>query len=217
MNEHNIKNVALGCRCGKLQGSLTYVSPNNCNRVICYCEDCRAFLHHLGRVDLLDAAGGTEVIQVAPQTVTFEHGTGSIACVRLTPNGLYRWYANCCNTPLGNTLTPSVPFIGMPWEVFRGAPDTRSRDESFGKVRAASFSKSAQGQIQEGVPKAGLKHLLHMMRLMLEWKIRGKAWPHPFFDRNSNAPKYPIAILSSDERKSLQVMSQRAQRSPTAD
>jgi hypothetical protein len=36
-----------------------------------------------------------------------------IVGLRLTPNGLYRWYASCCKTPLGNTLGPAIPFVGI--------------------------------------------------------------------------------------------------------
>ena len=34
--------------------------------MVCYCDDCQAFLHYLGRADLLDALGGTDIVQMAP-------------------------------------------------------------------------------------------------------------------------------------------------------
>jgi len=195
--------IELSCRCGEIHGTLNGVTPANCNRVICYCEDCRAFLHHLERAELLDAQGGTEVVQVAPAAVTFERGTERIACVRLTSKGLYRWYASCCKTPLGNTLTPSVPFIGIPWELLRGTPDVRARDEAFGRVRAASFAKSAMGGPPQNLPSAHLGHLLKAVWLVLSWRFRGSVWPHPFFDRTTKAPRYPVAVLSPNEREAL--------------
>jgi hypothetical protein len=60
------KNAALSCSCGDVRGLVTSVSPNTVNRVVCYCDDCQAFLHHLGRAELLDAQGGTDIIQIAP-------------------------------------------------------------------------------------------------------------------------------------------------------
>ena len=40
--------------------------------------------------------------------------------VRLTPKGLFRWHTTCCNTPVGNTLRPSVPFVGIVAQAFDG-------------------------------------------------------------------------------------------------
>jgi hypothetical protein len=195
--------VQLGCRCGEIQGWVRGVSPGTVNRVICYCDDCQAFLHHLGRADLFEPHGGTDVVQVAPQTVTFERGTANIAGLRLAPKGLHRWYASCCKTPLGNTMTPSVPFIGMPLEVFRGASDVCSRNQLFGTVRGASFGKFATDGAPPGSTKVNLGMVAHAMWLVLGWKLSGKTWPHPFFDRTSRAPLYPITTLSSDEREAL--------------
>ena len=36
-------------------------------------------------------------------------GAGSHCGAAAEPKGLYRWYATCCNTPVGNTLGPAVP------------------------------------------------------------------------------------------------------------
>lgn len=42
-------------------------APATVNRVICHCDDCQAFAHHLRRADLLDAHGGPDGI-VGPPT-----------------------------------------------------------------------------------------------------------------------------------------------------
>ena len=60
------KNATLSCRCGEVRGLVTSVSPHTVNRVVCYYDDCQAFLHHLGRAELLDTRGGTDIIQIAP-------------------------------------------------------------------------------------------------------------------------------------------------------
>src|ERR1700757_5235893 len=94
----------LRCRCGQVRGFVADASPDAVNRVVCYCEDCQAFAHQLGRADLLDAQGGSDIVQVAPASLTFIKGQNRIAGLRLTPKGLFRWHATCCNTPVGNTL-----------------------------------------------------------------------------------------------------------------
>lgn len=195
--------IELGCRCGEIHGRIRDVSSGTVNRMICYCDDCQAFLHFLERTDLFEPHSGTEVIQVAPRTVTFDRGTERIRGMRLSSKGMHRWYASCCKTPLGNTVMPSVPFIGMPLEVFRGAPDVHSRDEAFGRVRGASFGKFATDGAPEASNAANFLVVANALRVVLGWKLRGKAWPHPFFDRASRAPIYPVATLSTEERESL--------------
>src|SRR5689334_2851856 len=95
----------LRCRCGQVRARLTNASPHTVNHVMCYCDDCQAFLHHLGRLDLLDACGGTDIVQVAPAFLSLQSGKDRVAGIRLTAKGLYRWYASCCKTPLGNTVS----------------------------------------------------------------------------------------------------------------
>jgi hypothetical protein len=196
------QDVELGCRCGEVHGWVRGVSPHSVNRAICYCDDCQAFLHQLGRADLLDAHGGTDIVQVAPSSVTFDRGTERIAGLRLGPKGMHRWYATCCKTPLGNTQTPAIPFIGMPFEVFRGAPDARRRDAVFGKVRGVAGAQHATGGL-EGAPRLPLGLILHAVWRVLGWKLGGKTWPHPFFERASRAPLHPVTTLRPEERDAL--------------
>ena len=92
----------LQCRCGTLKGVIA--NPRSGNRVVCYCRDCQAFAYFLGReADVLDELGGSEVVQILPRNLTFTQGVETLACLRLTENGLLRWYAACCSTPIGNT------------------------------------------------------------------------------------------------------------------
>jgi hypothetical protein len=106
-------NHPLQCRCGTVKG---YVSdPQTVNRAVCYCRDCQAFAHFLGRAaDILDAQGGTDVIQTLSARVIFSEGREVLACMRLSRNGLMRWYTTCCNTPIGNTLPNfRFSFVGL--------------------------------------------------------------------------------------------------------
>src|SRR5690554_6746798 len=90
------------CSCGAVKGTLR--RPGAAGHAICYCNDCQAFARFLGKsVEVLDAQGGTEIIQIQPGQLNFSRGTEQLACMRLTDKGLLRWYTRCCNTPLGNT------------------------------------------------------------------------------------------------------------------
>ena len=197
------RDVELQCRCGKLHGWLRDAAPETVNRVICYCDDCQAFLHHLGRAELLDAHGGSDIVQVAPATLSFDRGLEHITAVRLTPQGLHRWYASCCKTPLGNMVSPGIPFVGIVTELFQGAPGARPCDELFGAPHGRILGKFAVGEPPPGSVTFDLPFTARTLRKLLSWKLRGKSWPHPFFDRATGGPKYPVAVLPPAEREAL--------------
>ena len=129
----------LRCRCGEVRGQLVNASSRTVNRVVCYCDDCQAFAHHLGRADLLDARGGSDIVQVAPASLTFVQGQHRIEGLRLTPKGLFRWYTSCCNTPVGNTVSPTIPFVGVIAQAFDS--DAQHPDEVFGRPIGAIMVK----------------------------------------------------------------------------
>src|SRR5215813_363473 len=110
--------VELHCRCGEVAGRVDNAAHDTTNRVVCYCDDCQAFAHHLGRAELLDAHGGSDIVQVAPASLTFEKGAARIAGLRLSAKGLYRFYSECCKTPLGNSISTAVPFVGIVAQAF---------------------------------------------------------------------------------------------------
>lgn len=197
------KDVELQCRCGNIHGWLRDASPRAVNHAVCYCDDCQAFLHHLGRADLLDEHGGSDIVQVAPATISFDRSAELITAVRLTPKGLYRWHASCCKTPLGNTVSPRLPFVGVVTELFKSAPGARPCDEVFGPPLGKIMGKFAIGEPPPGSVKPDLRLLAHAARNLLSWKLRGKTWPNPFFDRASGEPKYPVTVLSRVERDAL--------------
>lgn len=196
------QDVELSCRCGEVHGWVKGVSPRTVNRALCYCDDCQAFAHQLGRGELLDAQGGTDVVQVAPSMVSFDKGQERIVGLRLSPKGLHRWYASCCNTPLGNTMTPTLPFVGIAPEALRTTGE-QQREQLFGKVRGAVFGQFAIGGAPPGSTKMSWPLLVNSLRLVLSWKFGGKTWPHPFFERTSGAPSRPVTVLSPAERASL--------------
>jgi len=197
------QDLELGCCCGQVHGQVRGVSPETVNRAICYCDDCQAFAHHLGRTDLLDEHGGSDLVQVAPASVSYDRGLELIRGVQLGPKGMHRWYASCCKTPLGNTMpTPALPFIGLSIEAFL-ALDVRRRDEVFGAPRGKVWGQFATNGTPEGSTRLPPKMILHTVRLLLGWKLGGKTWPHPFFERATAAPKLAVTLLSQAERQAL--------------
>jgi hypothetical protein len=176
-------------------------SPRTVNRVVCYCDDCQAFAHQLGRADLLNAHGGTDVVQVAPASLTFVQGQDRIVGLRLAPKGLYRWYASCCNTPVGNTLSPAIPFVGIVAQAFEDG--TQRPDDLFGKPVGAILGKYAVGDAPAGSTGIRLSLLVRAIAKVLGWRLRGRSWPHPFFKRDTSEPIYPLTVLSREAREAL--------------
>ena len=195
------KEVQVHCRCGEVVGLVSNASPQKVNRVVCYCDDCQAFAHQLGRADLLNAQGGSDIVQVAPASLTFIKGQNRIAGLRLTPKGLFRWHTTCCNTPVGNTLGPAIPFVGIHAQVFDGG--MRTVDAVFGAPLGAILGKYAVRPAPAGSTGINLTLLLRAITKVLGWRLRGRAWPHPFFDRQTRAPRYPAVVLSPAERDAL--------------
>jgi len=193
--------VELRCRCGEVRASVTGASPQTVNRVVCYCDDCQAFAHRLGRADLLDAHGGSDIVQVAPASLTFVQGQHRIVGLRLTPKGLFRWYANCCNTPVGNTLTPKIPFVGIVAQAFDGG--TRGADDVFGAPVGAILGKYAVGELPAGSAGLNLSLILRVVGRVLGWRLRRRVWPHPFFSQDTREPIYPLTVLLREEREAL--------------
>ena len=77
------------CSCGTVRGVARDVAPSTVNHCFCYCDDCQAFAHFLGRADeILDAHGGTEITQMSQANVVFTAGADKIAAMRLAPKGI---------------------------------------------------------------------------------------------------------------------------------
>jgi hypothetical protein len=191
--------IELRCRCGEVRGTATDLSPRTVNRVVCYCDDCQAFAHQLGRTDLLNAKGGSDIVQLAPAALSFTQGQHHIVGLRLRPNGLYRWHTSCCNTPVGNTLTPTIPFVGLLASTF----DTPRLDDAVGAPSGEIFGKYAVGEPPSGSTRLNLPLLLRAIGKMLGWRFRGRTWPHPFFSRETGAPLYAVTVLSKEQRDAL--------------
>ena len=191
----------LRCQCGEVMGVVSNASPRAVNRVVCYCDDCQAFAYQLGRADLLNAQGGSDIVQVAPASLTFVKGQDRIAGVRLTSKGLFRYYTTCCNTPVGNTLSPAIPFVGILAQAFD--TDGQRADQLFGAPAGAIFGKCAIGEPPAGSTGLNLTLMLRAIAKVLGWRLTGRVWPHPFFRPNTGETIFPLTVLSNERREAL--------------
>lgn len=168
-------------------------SPNS--RVCCYCNDCQTFGRYFGNeAKVLDAQGGTEIVQVCQSRLRFDGGLEQLAAIRLSDKGMVRWYASCCNTPIGNTMQDrKMSFIGL----IHCCLDKALIDKDFGTSIAFFSTSEAIGEskpIQHGV----FGTILRFMRLVLVSRMLRRYKKSPFFDAAGVlivAPK----ILSNDE------------------
>jgi hypothetical protein len=191
----------LSCRCGEVQGVVANASSRTVNRVVCYCGDCQAFLHQIGRPDLLNAKGGSDIVQIAPASLTLTKGQDRIAGVRLTPKGLFRWHTTCCNTPVGNTSWPGIPFVGIVVQAFDNG--AQRADGVFGPPVGAILGKHAIGEPPPGSTGINPGLLFRAIAKVIGWRLRGRTWPHPFFRSKTLEAIYPVTVLSTEQREAL--------------
>jgi hypothetical protein len=198
--------VTLQCRCGALRGKLTGLSELKSKRIVCLCDDCQAFPHYLGRAqDVLDANGGTDIFPVYPSQITFTQGTEHIKCLRLTRQGLLRWYADCCNTPIANVPpNPKLPYAGVIHSIMNHAADGTTADAALGPIYARIMGKSGLRPLPPGThQKASLSVILMAVRLIASGWIKGRQQPSPFFDESSGRPRVEPYVLTPEERDRL--------------
>jgi hypothetical protein len=192
---------ALRCGCGTVRGVAHGVTPRSINHCFCYCDDCQAFAHFLGRADdVLDAYGGTEITQMSQANVVFTANADKIAAMRLSPTGMIRWYASCCRTPIGNTMaTSALPFIGV-INAFIEAPSA-----ALGPFRGRGFAKSACGG-RAAVPQDGLPEPVMIARVLakvLRWRLRGDHKRSALRDAATGKSRVEPRVLGEAERQEL--------------
>lgn len=197
-----MSDIQLSCECGQVKGIATNITPDNGNHVVCCCCDCQAFAHYLNKQDsTLDEFGGTRLYQTSQSQVKITQGADKIACLRLTPKGITRWYTSCCNTPLGNTLNANMPFIGIINSFIQEDSDTA---KALGPVRAYVQTQYATKPPfnQPHHAKFPLSITLRIISKILGWKIRGMGKPSAFYDEKNKPVVKPI-VVSEQKNKGL--------------
>jgi len=189
--------LALRCRCGQVKGIVS--TDRAYVRATCYCKDCQAYARHLGQPGLLDAHGGTDIVAMNPLAVRFTEGEEHIAGLCLRKGGLFRWYAACCRTPLGNTPHDGhVAYVGMVVASLVPALDV---DAAFGPAgRVVLNTGSAIGDVP-GTPVAFVLGGARIATGILSAKLRRQP-PCLFFAPAGQTLRtaYP---LSTGERDAL--------------
>ena len=52
-------------------------------------------------------------------------------------------------------------------------------------------------------PGINLPVLLRAITKVLGWRLRGRAWPTPFFQPKTREPVYPVKVLAQEQREAL--------------
>ncbi|KUF11879.1 DUF6151 family protein [Pseudoponticoccus marisrubri] len=177
----------LTCRCGQMAWSIAGDAPGT--HLVCHCRDCQGFARHLGVAEaMLDAHGGTELFQIAPENLRLTDGVDHLSVLRLSDKGLLRWYAGCCGTPIANTLPgPGLPFAGM--VLPREAP-------GFGPITARTGTAATGGAVKA---RGGLRAGLSLMVRALRSRLTGGHRRTPFFGPDGAPVRHP-KVLSAQER-----------------
>jgi hypothetical protein len=190
----------LRCTCGTLTGCVE--NERHANHGACYCTDCQAFARFLGReADILNERGGCEVVQTLPKDVVFQTGAEHLACVCMTEKGPLRWYAACCNTPIGATAqTSKLPFVGLSRLCLESPAPTV--EQSFGAVRTLRYISGARGQPRPR-PFGGARFMVWLIRNRLRARSTGGFRLNPFFDTAADKPIVEPKQLTAAERAQL--------------
>ena len=105
----------LKCRCGKIRGVISAKADDSV-RLHCYCKDCRAYANCIAGLgdgkseSMVYPCGESHLVQVCKSAVAIHQGKEHLKLARKSPNqGMFRYYASCCNTPIMNT----VDFFGF--------------------------------------------------------------------------------------------------------
>ena len=197
--------VPMGCSCGTLRGVARGLTPELGTRGICYCDDCQSFAHFLGRADeILDEHAGTDIFQISPARIELTAGTEQLACISLTPR-LVRWYADCCGTPIGNTLPVyQLPFVGLIHSCIQFAKG-QSADAVLGPIRwrvHGRYAKGDRGQL-DAYDRASLSLIWRFARMVLAARLRGDHKRSPFFDPRTGEPTVTPRMLNDHELQQI--------------
>lgn len=193
--------LPLSCRCGAIRGTVSETARTA--RVMCYCRDCRTAQRWLDPSRGLDAAGGVDIIATTQADVQLTQGQEALACLQLSPKGLYRWHCKHCRTPLGNTPVIAGPrFVGL--SRLAVALDDAALVARVGLPRWQAFAKSATGPVPALASRALLPTLKVVGRSLLD-RLRAVTPGNPFFDTQGQLRTAPT-VLDLATRNSLRAL-----------
>lgn len=190
------------CECGKFQAEVSDLQRSSPGRAVCYCDDCQSFYHHIGRAELLDKNGGSEVVPVFPNAIKIMSGIENLRCTRLSPKGLFRFSTTCCKTPIAN-LAAGMPWVGLISRVFT-TRDEHFLDQNLGPIKSRIMAKFAYGNLPPGASqKLGLKDAAFILPFIAKGIILRKRLPSPFLKADGVTPVVAPEIISLETRRKL--------------
>jgi hypothetical protein len=132
-------------------------------------------------------------------------GADAVRCLQFSSR-VFRWYSECCRTPIANTAGPRFPVIGLIHSFMShdaGARDAGARDEMLGPPLCRIFEHSATGPLPPNAPPPRSLGLVAVrLPTLLGWWLRGLGRPNPFFD--DHGPISAPRIFTPSERTALQ-------------
>lgn len=195
--------MQIQCDCGQVRAEIKHFPKDMPGRLACYCDDCQMYLMHLQRTDLfVDAAGGTEIVPVYPAHLALTQGADKLECLRLSPNGMFRWWASCCKTPIAN-LRPNFPWIGVFARAY-SVQDPELLPRTFGPRRSAILGKFARGpKPKDAAETMNFKAFWSVFPFLLKGLLTGKAKGSAFFKGDGQTPLKTPVILDRQVRENL--------------
>lgn len=196
VTEHSM-NLRLQCQCGSLRGNLSHT--HLAARGVCYCKDCRAYSHHLGVETVThDSLGGAEFVATQAKYLSFTDGAQNLACLSLSENGLLRWYAKCCNTPIGGTTRNwKVSYVGIVGVCLKA--DSLAFERAFPQVQMRVNTGSAK-QVPPRMLARTMISLGGLMARVMASGVNGTYKTTPFFSAPTGSPTVPVVMLSQEQR-----------------
>jgi hypothetical protein len=193
-----VSDLPLKCECGEFRGVVENVTPRG--RVACYCDDCQAAAHALGHArDVRDVWGGTDITPVMPKNFRITKGT--LGLLRLTENGLFRWYASCCKTPIANSPNATLPYLGLLTTSTDLSPEERNK--RMGRLMFRLQARDAIGQPPKPSSETiSLGAILWVIKFMSRAFFKSGAKGSILFPNGQPISK--ANVLTKEERTKLQ-------------
>ena len=192
MGGKQVQDVPFSCTCGKLQGHITKRGVSTGTHVVCFCHDCRAAQLYFGQPD--PAPGPVEILQMTPEDIVIDQGAEHLAAMQLSPRGMLRWYADCCNAPLLTTPgSPRLPFGGF--IVKRLADPT-----PLGPVTTRGFVPAPGGKQKHQKLRYAV---IGLLKRTVASRLSGRWKKSIFFDSETDLPTVTPTVLNKSERAEL--------------
>lgn len=189
--------IPLSCSCGRFKAVLRESDASSGRRLKCYCTDCQTAAYAFDKADLLDAHGGTDLFHTIPAKLEITEGEEHLACLRLSPGGLMRWYADCCDTPVFSTTgSTKLRFIGISSDVVDG-----DRDTTLGPIKTVARTKSAKPGEDMPTDRNYAGAVYGVLSRHLAAVLRGQK-NHPLFD-DTATPVVEPRVLTKAQRASF--------------